>query len=141
MSYCPNCGNLLKEGDLFCSKCGKSLRSNTSQGIQVNVTRSKGFVAALAKYTVYINGSEAGSMSNGETITLNGLDNQKFLLKVQPWGDSVSLHRMACEVEIDPSRCRTNIVNCKVVTEAKALGVIAPLFSAPGKITIYVEYQ
>ena len=141
MSYCPNCGNLLKEGDLFCSKCGKSLRGNTSQEIQVNVTRSKGFVAALAKYTVYINGSEAGSMSNGETITLNGLDNQKFLLKVQPWGDSVSLHRMACEVEIDPSRCRTNVVNCKVVTEAKALGVIAPLFSAPGKISIYVEYQ
>lgn len=141
MSYCPNCGNLLKEGDLFCSKCGKSLRGNTSQEIQVNVTRSKGFVAALAKYTVYINGSEAGSMSNGETITLNGLDNQKFLLKVQPWGDSVSLHRMACEVEIDPSRCRTNVVNCKVVTEAKALGVIAPLFSAPGKISIYVDYQ
>lgn len=141
MPYCPNCGNLIKEGDQFCSKCGKSSKTQQNQEFQINITREKSFVGSLTSYKVCFNGTEVGSLSNGETKTFRAFDRQKFLLKVYPWGDSVSLHKMACEVEIDPTQCRTNVINCKVVTELKILGTIAPLFSAPGKITIYVNYQ
>lgn len=142
MPYCSNCGHFLEEGVLFCSQCGKSVNDNNkNQEIQINITRTKGYVAALVKYLIYINGSKVDSVSNGGTITLNGVDCQRFLLKIQPWGNSVSLHRMECEVEIDPSRCRTNIVNCRIVTELRVLGLIFPLFYAPGKISIYVDYQ
>lgn len=141
MAFCPNCGNLLNEGDQFCSKCGKSTNNNISSEFQINITREKGFVASLTSYKVCFNGLEVGSLSNGETKEFKAFDRQKFLLKVYPWGDSVSIHKMACEVEIDPSQCRTNIINCRVVTEVKTAGILMPLFSAPGKITIYVDYQ
>ena len=156
MSYCPNCGHRLNNGDLFCPQCGKPICGNNSQDnpngsndqvrqngqrIQLNITREKAFVAALVKYRVYYNGAEAGSLANGDSITIKGLSSQKFLLKVQPRGDTLALHRMVCEIEIDPSRCKTNIVNCRVVTKPKLLGAIAPLLSAPGKIHIYVDYQ
>ena len=30
MNYCPNCGNAITDGDLFCSKCGLKVFSNSS---------------------------------------------------------------------------------------------------------------
>lgn len=140
MPYCPNCGNLIKEGDQFCSKCGKSTKTQ-KQEIKINITREKSLYGAFNPFKVCYNGSEIGSVANGETKTFSGIDNQKFLLKVYPWGDSIQFHKVACEVEIDPSQCRTNVVNCKVVTEMKVLGFIAPLFSAAAKMKIYVSYQ
>lgn len=144
-------GNLLNESDRFCSKCGQSVNGNQnqgtqsqgtqSQGIQVNIFRKEGFVAALAKYGVYINAVKVGSLSNGDSMTYHRTDSQKFLLKIQPSSDSMSLHKMECKVEIDPSRCKTNIVNCRIVTKANVIGAIAPLFSAPGKISVLVDYQ
>lgn len=143
MAYCPSCGNLLKEDDVFCSKCGKPLKEVQSQSpdVYLHMNREKAYVASLTKYKVCFTGVEVGSISNGETKIFKCENRNRFMLKVYPWGDSMSLHKMACEVEIDPSRCKNNSIKCIVKTETKVAGILAPLFSAPGKISIHVEYQ
>lgn len=141
MPYCSNCGNLINEGDKFCPNCGKPAKEENNQDVYINIKREKGYVAALASYKVCFTGIEVGTVSNGETKIFRRDNRQKFMLKVYPFGDSVSLHKMACEVEIDPSRCKTNTINCTVKTEKKILGFLVPLLSAPGQITIQVEYK
>lgn len=141
MPYCSNCGNHLNDGDQFCSKCGMPIHGNKNTTFQINVFRMKSFVASLNKYMVSCNGVDVGSVNNGNMLSFTSASAQRFMLKVYPWGDSLAIHRMAREVEIDPSKCKTNVVNVTVKTETKALGIIAPLFSAPAEISIYVDYQ
>lgn len=141
MAYCSSCGNLIKDGDMFCSKCGKPAKEIPNQDVYIHITREKSFVAALTKYKVCFTGVQVGTVSNGETKIFKCENRNRFMLKVFPWGDSTSIHKMACEVEVDPSRCRNNSIKCIVKTEAKIAGFFAPLFSAPGKISIHVEYQ
>jgi hypothetical protein len=88
--FCIKCGTQLPDGSKFCSSCGASLVASNGEVSNngkclFRIERKKAFGGMAAKTKVYLDGSLAKELSNGESYSLV-LNNGKHNLYCEALG-------------------------------------------------------
>jgi len=68
---CSKCGNEIKENEKFCKGCGaKSEFADMPRG-KIIIKRKKSFVGCAIPFSIYIDGVQKESISNGKTCVFD----------------------------------------------------------------------
>lgn len=91
--------------------------------IRVNIHRNKGYVGALMPYRVMYNGQEVCKLGNGETksIMVPAIPGNIEFTMV---GNALAIHPIKGSLNIDPSLCRTGIMDIELTTVTNWKGIL-----------------
>ncbi len=99
--YCNKCGNVVKNGDKYCSSCGQALVTGMFQDRSINnmynlkIVRSNDFYIVNPAVKVVIDGAQEYRVENGNTIDIpisSGVHNIVF---------SASLRKNNLNINVD----------------------------------------
>lgn len=81
--YCLNCGCRVELGSKFCGHCGHPTQlGNSTVAGKINVVRENKVFGFAIPFTVYVDDSLLGTLSNGKTLSCNvALGNHEIRLK------------------------------------------------------------
>ena len=79
MAVCGNCGETLREGALFCGKCGTRVESvrpsaptgNPSAIRTLTISREQQFQCMANTYKVIVNGNNLGNIGMGRSLNIS----------------------------------------------------------------------
>lgn len=108
--------------------------------LTLNIKRQSSFTGMAMPYRIYINGVEMATIKNGGSVSLQ-IPNQQSVLKVSMVGNSMTFHSVEKDVVIFPEYCKSNVINCEIVTNINWIGALSGgLFGAVGKLVININY-